>query len=235
MAKNGQYRKLYDYQSLTGERSVDLHLEKEKDDDRNNQNDMDAVQESVPEQKIQENAKRARLLAKDDIWLLLVGAFGAICTGLVFPAWGILFAYMIEVLYHAVLPCTGPTCPAVWAAEAREIQVLSYKVTWGWLGTMGLNILGQTLLYFGLGTAAEKMNKRVRDAAFTSIIRQDMAFFDQQKVGNLASQLQEDAAMIQSFSGEPIRSLIMSLSSVLVGLIISFIFMWYDVSFYSRT
>jgi ATP-binding cassette subfamily B (MDR/TAP) protein 1 len=100
---------------------------------------------------------------------------------------------------------------------------------------MGLNILGQTLLYFGLGTAAEKMNKRVRDAAFTSIIRQDMAFFDQQKVGNLASQLQEDAAMIQSFSGEPIRSLIMSLSSVLVGLIISFIFMWYDVSFYSRT
>lgn len=144
-------------------------------------------------------------VAKDDIGLLLLGGIGAVWNGFVFPAWGILFAYLIEVLYHPVFACTGPQCNAYWAAEARTIEVLSYKVTWGWLGTMGLTIIGQTLLYYGLGTATEKMNRRVRDAIFTSVIRQEMAFFDRQKVGNLASQISEDAAMIQSFSGEPVR------------------------------
>jgi ATP-binding cassette subfamily B (MDR/TAP) protein 1 len=42
----------------------------------------------------------------------------------------------------------------------------------------------------------------------------------------ITSQLQEDAAMIHSFSGEPVRTLIINVASVFIGVIVSFIFMW---------
>ena len=44
--------------------------------------------------------------------------------------------------------------------------------------------------------------------------------------GAITSQLAEDAALLHSFSGEPIRTLVLNLASVLVGVVISFIYMW---------
>lgn len=82
------------------------------------------------------------------------------------------------------------------------------------------------LLFYGFGYASERMNKRVRDAAFTSLVRQEVAYFDVRSVGAITSELQEDTAMIHAFSGQPIRTLIMNLASVLVGVIISFVYMW---------
>ena len=79
---------------------------------------------------------------------------------------------------------------------------------------------------YGFGTASENMNKRVRDSAFTSLLRQEISYFDSHTVGSLTSQLSDDAALIHSFSGQPIRQLVMSLSSVLIGVIVSFIYMW---------
>jgi hypothetical protein len=35
------------------------------------------------------NAQRARLLAREDRGLLVIGALGALLTGLIFPAWGV--------------------------------------------------------------------------------------------------------------------------------------------------
>ena len=43
------------------------------------------------------------------------------------------------------------------------------------------------------------MNKRVRDAAFNALIRQEVGFFDLRPVGVITSQIQDDAALIHSF------------------------------------
>lgn len=45
-------------------------------------------------------------------------------------------------------------------------------------------------------------------------------------MGTLTSELEDDAARIHAFSGEPIRSLLVALSSVITGLVVSFAFMW---------
>lgn len=66
----------------------------------------------------------------------------------------------------------------------------------------------------------------MRDSAFASILRQEVAWFDVHPPAVLSSQLAEDAALLHAFVGEPIRTLALSLSSVLVGLIVSFYFMW---------
>jgi ATP-binding cassette subfamily B (MDR/TAP) protein 1 len=59
-----------------------------------------------------------------------------------------------------------------------------------------------------------------------ALLRQEVGFFDKRSVGSITSQLQDDAARIHAFSGEPVRSMIVALSSVLTGVILSFIFMW---------
>jgi ABC-type multidrug transport system, ATPase and permease components len=144
---------------------------------------------------------------------------------------------MIELLFRPVKPCeesdvgVGPfagynNCQEYWDHESDAIKDLSHKVTYGWLGLIGCTLLGNVLLFYGFGTATERMSKRVRDAVFTALMRQDIAFYDTHSVSKLASQIEDDAAMIHSFSGEPIRTFTMSASSVLVGLILSFVMMW---------
>ena len=120
----------------------------------------------------------------------------------------------------------GAFCDAYYNAATDEMKQKSFKVTYGYLGLMLATMIGNLLLFYGFGTASERMNKRVRDAAFNALIRLEPAWFDKRTVGSITTQLQDDAAMIHSFSGEPIRTLVMNLSSVLVGVIISFVFMW---------
>jgi ABC-type multidrug transport system fused ATPase/permease subunit len=67
---------------------------------------------------------------------------------------------------------------------------------------------------------------QIRDSAFTSLIRQEVSYFDLRAAGTITSQLADDAAMLHAFVGEPIRTLTVSVSSVVVGLVVSFIFMW---------
>jgi ATP-binding cassette subfamily B (MDR/TAP) protein 1 len=62
--------------------------------------------------------------------------------------------------------------------------------------------------------------------SFASLVRQEVAFFDKRSVGAITSQLQDDAARIHTFSGEPIRTFLIAFSSVVTGVVVSFIFMW---------
>lgn len=239
---SGQYRRLQNFQCLGGDTAVastspevqpSIEEKKEKEfDEEDDQNDDSSFEGNFSDKQ---SAQRARLLAKDDIGLFFIGAIGACLAGLVFPAWGIIFAYMIELLYKPVIECDPPEFPAVppyescddyWESVASDMQDQSFKITYGWMGVIAATMIGNMLLFFGFGKASEKMNKRVRDAAFIALVRQEISFFDKRTVGSITSQLQDDAAMIHSFSGEPIRTLIMNLSSVLVGLIVSFVYMW---------
>ena len=144
---------------------------------------------------------------------------------------------MIDVLYLPIFECTEgempiflqltyATCQEYFDDQADYMKDMSYKISYGWIGLMACTIIGNGLTFYGFGKSSEKMNKRVRDATFISLIRQEISFFDLRSVGSITSSLQDDAAMIHSFSGEPIRSLFMNLSSVLVGLILSFFYMW---------
>jgi ATP-binding cassette subfamily B (MDR/TAP) protein 1 len=145
---------------------------------------------------------------------------------------------MIELLYRPILYCnldsdtpvppppSFDTCEAFWNEEADYMEDLSYKVSYGLIGLVFASLIGHTLLHYGFGVAVERMNKRVRDAVFKSLVRQEVAYFDVRPVSSLTTHLSDDAAMIHSFSGEPIRQLLLNLSSICVGLIVSFVYMW---------
>lgn len=181
--------------------------------------------------------KKARSLAKGEGFYFLTGSIGALLAGLIFPGWGFTFAYMIELLYLSpVFPCDDAngippfinysTCQEYWDSTRDEMRELSFTISYIYAGMTVAALLGNTLTFYGFGTATERINKRVRDASFKNLMRQEVAYFDTRPVSAITSQLSDDAAMMHSFSGEPIRTLIMNLASVLVGLVLSFFYMW---------
>jgi len=195
-------------------------------------------EEKLSKEKLKEGSKKARTLSKGDESYFVIGSIGALLAGLMFPGWGFAFAYMMELLYHPVPYCNTEsdtpvpppppfsTCEEFWNSEADSMEELSYKVSYGLLGLVFTSLIGHTLVHYGFGTAVERMNKRVRDAAFKSLVRQEVAYFDVRPVSSLTTHLSDDAAMIHSFSGEPLRQVILNLSSIFVGLVVSFVYMW---------
>jgi ATP-binding cassette subfamily B (MDR/TAP) protein 1 len=103
------------------------------------------------------------------------------------------------------------------------MQNRSFTLSFFWAVVVCVCVSGNILTFWGFGNASERMNRRVRDSAFHSLVRQEVSFFDQRSVGKITSELQEDATRIQTFTGDPIRSLLIALSSVLTGLILSFV------------
>jgi hypothetical protein len=81
------------------------------------------------------------------------------------PVWGIMFAYMIELFYRPVACPPTPegfdTCDAYFDSEANAMQTLSFQIFYGYLGLVAAAVAGNVALFWGFGSATEKMNKTV--------------------------------------------------------------------------
>jgi len=253
---NGKYKRLVETQSRTATtimHGLDQDKKKKKkkiEEDEDEEKEEVEVEENFNAQieKVELSAfnlARARQLAAPDSYYLAVGAVGAVLAGSVFPSWGYLFAVMIDLIYRPVYGCTQGVgvpcilaelsecpsdgvvaCDEYWNSEADDMRERSYVLTGLWVAIIVVNAVGNILLFWGFGHASERMSRRVRDAAFQSLVRQDVSFFDKRQVVKITSELQEDATRIQVFTGDPIRQFLMSVSGVATGVVISFVFMW---------
>jgi ATP-binding cassette subfamily B (MDR/TAP) protein 1 len=246
MALKGHYHQIVGLQNLDDDTEREAYAKRLKADTlssslMNSEKNIDNSTSGAVERfetimdKSESNAKKARRLAKGDGFYFLIGGIGALVAGLIFPGWGFTFAFMIELLYfNPVFPCDGPngispfnsTCQEYWDETREKMRDSSFEITYIYIALMIFALIGNILLFYGFGTATERLNKRVRDASFKSLMRQEVAYFDTRPAGAITSQLSDDAAMIHSFSGEPIRTLIMNLGSLVVGLVLSFFYMW---------
>jgi ATP-binding cassette subfamily B (MDR/TAP) protein 1 len=168
------------------------------------------------------DANRARQMAKPDSLYMLIGAIGAILAGGVFPAWGIMFGETIFLLFTVVPNCAcdpetntctivsafgnstleeGVSCVDWQQMEADSMREESFVLGGYWVAIAAACVIGNILTFYGFGMASERLNKRVRDSAFTALVRQEVAFYDKRSVGSITSQLEEDAARIHTFSG----------------------------------
>lgn len=137
----------------------------------------------------------------------------------------------IEMLFWPVQRCddaTPPpvefvTCEAYWDSTKEQLQDRSFEVAGFWAIVAFGCIFGNMLTFWGFGQASERLSKRVRDSAFSSLVRQEVAFFDKRSVGKITSELQDDASRLQTFTGEPIRSFLIAIASVFTGIVLSFV------------
>ena len=148
-----------------------------------------------------------------------------------------MFAETITLLFRPVPVCTDliigeiydgmfETCQELYDFTADDMRDESFALAGYWVIVAASCVFGNMLTFWGFGLASERLNKRVRDSSFSALVRQEVAFFDKRSVGSVTSQLQDDAARIHTFSGEPIRSFLIAMSSIVTGITLSFIFMW---------
>lgn len=146
-------------------------------------------------------------------WLsIAVGGFASLLNGGVMPVFAVLFAEII----------------GVFAKEPKEQEdgIRFYSLLF-----MGLGIISFFTNFtasFLFGRAGEYLTLRLRSHSFKALLRQEIAFFDDHNnsVGALTTRLATDAAQVQGAAGPRLGMTLMSLSSILTGVIIAFIYSW---------
>ena len=112
MAKpNGRYKRLVEFHNMSGDdkkSAIGIKKDQEEDEEvRMNVDNSIHGEETEFYKKMKEKAynARARSLSRQDTFYFFVGVIGAILAGVIYPGSGIVFAYMIELVFHPVAPC----------------------------------------------------------------------------------------------------------------------------------
>lgn len=232
MAKpQGRYQRLMEYQGRGSRRDSTLlvsplaRVSSDVDED-----EINWKKEIEEDERKAFSLARARRMAAPDAGFMCVGAIGAIMAGGVYPAWGVVLGETVNLLFRRVEPCTPVSgseyCKEYQQAIAHDMRHRSYEIGGYWVAVAADAVIGNILTYWGFGMASEHLNKRIRDTAFSSLVRQEVSFFDKRSVGSITSQLEDDSSRIHAFTGEPLRSFLIAVASIFTGLAIAFSFMW---------
>jgi ATP-binding cassette, subfamily B (MDR/TAP), member 1 len=182
LSQNGRYRHLVESSKRSATvansaRVASNETDEIKKDDEDATNWEEKIEE---EEKAAFSSGRAYGLMAPFTLFLFIGSIGAVMAGGVFPMWGILFAETIDILFRPVFMCPSAdgvipdgylSCDAYWNGVSDEMRKLSYKIAGYWAIVMLAAVLGNMLTFWGFGQAAERLNKRLRDKAFTSLLR----------------------------------------------------------------
>ena len=187
--------------------------------------DGDAADGTVADTKVKKKKKKPPTLKKaarkwlwqqtsPEGWWYVWALLGAMLTGLAMPAIGLLMAEFIVVFYNVD---TGEM-----RSDAR---------TWGsvFLAMGAVNSLGAILKNISAAIITERMVLRVRLAAFESILRQPISWFDGSQdntAGALSNRLATDCFQIKALTGERAMLAISQLAVLIGGLYVSFAASW---------
>mmetsp|Transcript_11552 Transcript_11552/g.29204 ORF Transcript_11552/g.29204 Transcript_11552/m.29204 type:complete len:599 (-) Transcript_11552:47-1843(-) len=155
--------------------------------------------------------KRAFSLNKDEWLLMTVGFIGAAASGALWPIFSLVFAEITVVL---VSINSDKSDIRYWALMFIVLALAFFVATFAMFG--------------GLETSAARLTQKLRGLTFETILYQDMSFFDrpEHSVGALTSVLSKDASQVSGITGSKFGTIIQCISTLLCGLIISFIATW---------
>lgn len=184
-----------------------------------------------------------------DSFLMIVGALFAILEGAGPATMALVFGGMTNTLVSAVqngfAPEEGGPGPAVAMqagflatnTTAQQQQQAVQLTASEFESTLAL----YSLMYVAIGmlvylasfvqitcwqTACERQTHRIRRAFFRSILRQELAWFDKNRAGELSAKFNDDVERIRDGLGEQFSSMIKYGSSFLTGFLVGFIVSW---------
>ncbi|XP_069680453.1 multidrug resistance protein homolog 49-like [Periplaneta americana] len=147
-------------------------------------------------------------------WLhVLVGCIAAAAVGFTLPLFAILFGEVYGVL-------------SVQDPEEVQRQTNWYCILFVVIGVVtGLGMFLQMHLF---SLAGVRLTARLRVAAFSAMLRQEIGWFDEEKngVGILCARLSGDAASVQGATGSRIGVILQSTSTLVIGIVLSLFYSW---------
>ncbi|KZT56320.1 P-loop containing nucleoside triphosphate hydrolase protein [Calocera cornea HHB12733] len=157
--------------------------------------------------------KRMGLLNREALKLYGFGTIFAICTGMVYPAFGIVYGITIQSF-------------ASYTGEGLR-NAGNRNALWFFLIAVAASIcIGFNNSFFG--AAAAQLTRKLRSISFSSILRQDVTWFDEERhsTGALTAGLSDNPQKISGLGGVTLGAIVQSITTVIGGAIIGLCYGW---------
>ncbi|THD22897.1 ATP binding cassette subfamily B MDR TAP [Fasciola hepatica] len=154
-----------------------------------------------------------RLSRPEWLWIVL-GSLGAIVTGAIQPIFAILYSEMYAIF-------TLKTDP-----DQMQNRI---NLTAGIMALLGLiRLASSTFQAYFFGVAGQRLTKRLRLTLFESILRQELAWFDEpdNQVGTLTARLAGDANKVHPICGSAMGQIVESVMLLIFSLVVAFVYNW---------
>ncbi|KAJ3317373.1 ATP-binding cassette, sub-B (MDR TAP), member 4 [Blyttiomyces sp. JEL0837] len=152
-------------------------------------------------------------LSQPEYPIIALGVLGSAATGILFPMFSLIFSSIIAVFGETDI-----------SKERDGVRFWAIMFVLLAIGAFIANFLSIA----GIGTAGEKLTRRLREATFEALLRQEIGFFDEDKhsTGALTGHLAEDAAQVQGLVGRSMGSIVQAVATMGTGLILAFVHGW---------
>ncbi|GMI17574.1 hypothetical protein TrLO_g3918 [Triparma laevis f. longispina] len=214
--------------SATGKSEISVKLVSDVPADAATDDDIEAAEQGMcggmcggGKKKAKKDEPEKYVLPKNRIWeysrkewpLMAFGAINSIGKGMVFPAIAIAFSEMIVTWYE------------------KDTDVLMEDATyWSYGLYLGgvLCLITEVLQKSIFETVGERLTTRLRGDLFRSIMRQDIAYFEDEKnsVTALNSRLSTDVKLVRLVTGQALAANLEACASLATGLAIAFLASW---------
>ncbi|XP_059178858.1 ATP-dependent translocase ABCB1-like [Physella acuta] len=147
-------------------------------------------------------------------WFFLVlGSLSSLTNGALQPAWAIILSEVIKAFSKDDLQDQKDTM--------RDMSLYS-------LGVAFASLITFFLQDYMFGLSGEALTMRIRDLLFRSILRKNIAWFDDHRheTGILSTQLAVEASVVQGVVKTLVGSILLSVGNLGTGFVISLIFGW---------
>ncbi|KAL0480917.1 ATP-binding cassette, subfamily B (MDR/TAP), member ABCB1 [Acrasis kona] len=205
-----------------GEIITALEKKKKKKRRRNDQftNEVDVV--DVHEPKNHNPFYIFSILGAVDSVILLIGLFGSACLG----ATPILSYYFFGQMINASSPVRNADGSLVPFPPGYRIDTIVARNA-GWLAIVaGGTGIAQFLNQFMTNLANERLNVKARRIYFSSIIKQEMGFFDIKKTGKLLATLGEDIQSMNDGITLKAALFLQHITQCILGVILALVASW---------
>eukprot|EP00118_Oscarella_pearsei_P021466 m.241042 g.241042 ORF g.241042 m.241042 type:complete len:1331 (+) comp40199_c0_seq19:2286-6278(+) len=242
--ENGSPKKMDD-QYRSYDTAIDRPVELAKNKDENG----DGKKKDEPKVPFLQLFRYASSL---DVLLLIIGIISAIASGLAFPGLALVFGQLLDtficgqsIVSNSSVMTIATTIATTVASTNSSCSSNSFNSSCNFDGndpsafedTMETVAIRFAIIGFGvwitmyiyvafLSIAAQRQTRRMREAFFRAIMRQEIGWFDTSDTGELATRMADDLDKVFAGIGDKIGILIQWLTTFFGGLLVGFISEW---------
>ncbi|KAG6551372.1 hypothetical protein Mapa_007018 [Marchantia paleacea] len=157
--------------------------------------------------------KRLIAMSKHDWIYGVFGAIGSICAGGINPAFALIVSQVLNAYYN------------------KDFEVMKKEVSKWALVFVGIGLATPVVYlcqHYSLGVLGENLVKTVRVRMFGAILRNEMAWFDQDENNSsrVAARLSSDATQVRGALGDRLAVILQNAALMAIAVIISFVLQW---------
>ncbi|XP_018422366.1 PREDICTED: multidrug resistance protein 1A-like, partial [Nanorana parkeri] len=161
-----------------------------------------------------------------DRLLMLVGTIAAVAHGAALPLMTIIFGDMTNSFVNTTLLSIGNMSAEdggnITGSLQEQITTFSYYYT----GLGGGSLIAAYVQISCWTLAAGRQSRKIRQNFFHAVLRQDISWFDNCVISELASQSRKDVSKINDGIGEQLAMMFQYASTFLAGFVIGFVKGW---------